>query len=161
MDANWGVEGPAISANGRYVAFPSYASGLVAGDTNEAADVFVHDRRTGVTERVSLSAAGAQLSGASDQVTISGSGRYVGFRSGAADAVPGDTDDTDDVFVRDRTAGTTTRVSVATGGARAGGPSRRPSISADGRAVAFVSSAPDLVGGDSNAADDVFAGLPR
>jgi RHS repeat-associated protein len=144
-----------LSADGRYVAFTSYASNLVAGDTNGQPDVFVYDRQTGVTTRVSVGLAGAQANGASQYVSISADGRYVAFVSRASNLVAGDTNGTDDVFVYDRSTGVTTRVSVGPGGAQSSGYCFEPSISADGRYVAFRTAAP-LVAGDTNGTDDIF-----
>ncbi|HEX7538613.1 MAG TPA: FG-GAP-like repeat-containing protein, partial [Dermatophilaceae bacterium] len=146
----------AISADGRYVAFDSSASNLVAGDTNGVQDVFVRDQVSGYTTRVSVDAGGAQANGVSSSPAISADGRYIAYQSLANNLVAGDTNGTDDVFVRDRVTGATTRVSVATGGAQANNNSQRPSISADSRYVAFSSTANNLVGGDTNGCDDVF-----
>ncbi|MCF4164868.1 hypothetical protein L2U69_04345 [Zavarzinia compransoris] len=147
-----------ISADGRYVAFQSHASNLVAGDTNGIADIFVHDLVTGETERVSVATDGGQATGASDNEApaISADGRYVAFHSGAADLVADDTNNQSDVFLRDRQTGTTTRVSVSGDGSQAGTGGALPSLSADGRYVAFVSSASNLAGGDTNGVADVF-----
>jgi Putative Ig domain/Fibronectin type III domain/WD40-like Beta Propeller Repeat len=153
-----GPGGAAISANGRYVAFISYASNLVAGDTNGSPDVFVHDMVTGATTRVSVASDGTQGNDYSWHVpALSADGRYVAFYSSASNLVAGDTNDMTDVFVRDRTAGTTTRVSVATAGTQANNNSRTVAISPDGSTVAFASDATNLVAGDTNAVTDVFA----
>lgn len=144
-----------ISANGRWVAFESAASNLVVGDTNALSDVFVHDRLTGQTERVSLDAGGAQLGGFSASASISRDGRFVAFVT-ASPAVPEDGNQRFDVFVRDRVAATTERVSVGSGGIEADGSSNCPSISGNGRHVAFYSLATNLVAGDSNGLVDVF-----
>ncbi|HEV7806932.1 MAG TPA: hypothetical protein VGO80_14005 [Solirubrobacteraceae bacterium] len=149
----------AVSADGRYVAFSSSADDLVAGDTNRSVDVFVRDRGTGRTERVSIATGGEQARRSalgSDQPAISGDGRYVAFTSAASNLVSADTNGEPDVFVRDRVAGKTVRVSVGAGGAQAHRGSGLPAISADGRAVAFVSAAPNLVRADTNHALDVF-----
>jgi hypothetical protein len=119
---------PSISADGRYVAYVSDASNLVSGDTNNKRDVFVHDRQTGETQLVSVGRSGAAANGDSSWPSISGDGRFVAFSSEASNLVAGDTDGADDVFVRDRTAGTTEGVS--TGGFN--GNSYAPSISAEG-----------------------------
>src|SRR5262249_45043093 len=108
----------ATSADGRYVAFESFAGNLVPGDTNGKADVFVRDRLTGSIERVSVSSSGVQGNGASGLPSISADGRYVVFESDADNLVPGDTNAATDVFVRDRVLGTTTRVSVSSSGAQ-------------------------------------------
>ncbi len=147
---------PTISADGRYVVFESYATNLVPGDTNGQSDVFVHDRLTGTTERVSVATDGAQGNKSSRRGDISSDGRYVAFISDATNLVPNDTNAALDVFVRDRLTGTTERVSVANDGSQANDWSGVPRISADGRFVAFSSEASNLVAGDTNAFMDVF-----
>src|SRR3989440_5054627 len=149
-------EGPSISADGRFVAFYSSAANLVGGDTNGARDVFVLDRKTGKTTRVSVDSHGAQGNGDSEGPSISTDGRFVAFYSLASNLVAGDTNGVRDVFVRDRKTGKTTRVSVNSHGAQTKRQSIVRSISADGRFVAFYSAATNLVGGDTNAAGDVF-----
>lgn len=152
-----GVSGDAsISANGRFVAFESEASNLVAGDTNNGRDVFVRNLRTGKTRWVSVRSNGAQGNGFSSHPSISADGRRVAFRSGASNLVAGDTNNTDDVFLRNLKTGKTRRVSVRSSGAQASGHSNEPSISADGRFVAFQSEASNLAGGDMNGVTDVF-----
>jgi len=147
---------PAVSADGRYGAFASEASDLVDDDENSTTDVFVVDRVAGTTERVSVATGGGEAAGPSDAPAISADGRYVAFRSGASDLVAGDGNSSADVFVRDRHLDTTERVSLDTGDADPDGPSSDPSISADGRYVAFASDASDLVAGDTNASTDLF-----
>lgn len=153
---------PAISGNGRFVAFQSYASNLVPGDTNETSDIFLRDVTRGTTSRLSVSSTGGQAErfGASTSPAINGDGRVVAFYSQSARLVPGDTNREGDVFVRDRRAGTTTRVSVQSGGTAQGngdsGAYYGPSISRDGRIIAFGSQATNLVAGDTNAAGDIF-----
>ena len=149
--------GASISGDGRYVVFHSYATNLVTGDTNNVPDVFVRDRQTGTTTRISLDSADIGGNGASTWGTTSTDGRYVAFYSRADNLVAGDTNGQSDVFVRDRQTGTTTRVSLDSANNEAiGGSSRFPTLSADGRYVAFVSSADNLVAGDTNNTDDVF-----
>jgi hypothetical protein len=150
---------PSISADGRFVAFVSHAH-LVAGDTNDAADVFVHDRQTGRTTRVSVRSNGNQANRRSDEPSISANGRFVGFHSFASNLITGDTNDTVDVFVHDRTTGTTTRVSVGPAGDQANDFSYSPSLSADGRFVTFDSYASNLITGDTNDMRDVFVNGP-
>ena len=123
-----------ISADGRFVAFHSEARNLVAGDSNGTTDVFVHDRATGVTERVSIATDGTPGAGRSFRPVISADGRFVTFESLAGNLSPDDTSTPQDVFVRDRVGGTTTRVS-----ADSDGTSGFPAINADGRFVAFES----------------------
>src|SRR3954451_1628681 len=146
----------AVSADGRYVAFYSSATNLVPGDTNKARDVFVRDTKAGMTTRISVAAAGTEADGNSFEPAISADGRYVAFHSDASNLVPGDTNGADDVFVKDRQTGATTRVSVNTAGAEADGGSYTPAMSADGRLVAFLSDATNIVPGDTNQARDVF-----
>ena len=153
---NFPSTSPSISADGRFVAFQSDASGLVARDANGCTDVFVRDRSLRVTLRASISTGALEGDGASREPSISGDGRYVAFSSSAGNLVAGDTNLAPDVFVRDLQSGTTERVSVDSAGAEAIGESERPSISADGRFVAFASLAPNLVLGDSNGTWDVF-----
>jgi Tol biopolymer transport system component len=147
---------PSLSADGRYVAFTGYGDDLVAGDTNGATDVFVHDRTTGATERVSVDSAGAQAGGGSIQSVLSADGRIVAFGSEADDLVAGDANHVWDVFVRDLVSGVTERVSVDSLGLEGDGDSYRPSLSDDGSIVVFTSLAKNLVAGDANQASDVF-----
>jgi Tol biopolymer transport system component len=93
---------PAISGSVRFVAFASDASNLVPGDTNGASDIFVHDRQTATTTRVSLGVRGAQSNEISSEPALSADGRYVAFASDASNLVPGDTNRSSDVFVRSR-----------------------------------------------------------
>lgn len=147
---------PAISADGRFVAFESSASNLVADDTNGRSDVFVRDRVAGTTERVSVGAAGAEGDAASFGAAISADGRFVAFVSDASTLAPGENNFFRDVFVRDRVAGTTERVSVSSAGVEGNGFSTPPDISADGRFVTFGSFARNLVAGDTNGSLDIF-----
>ncbi len=147
---------PSLSADGRFVAFESRATNLVGGDTNGVADVFVRDRVTGTTERVSVDSAGTEGNGASGVSAISADGRFVAFLSSAANLVPGDTNGVGDVFVHDRQTGRTERVSVDSGGIEANAFSSQPTISANGRFVAFTTEATNLVPGDTNGWRDVF-----
>jgi hypothetical protein len=145
-----------LSSNGSVVAFGSYATNLVAGDTNDVIDVFVHDRDAGETTRASISSAGVQANDESFSPSISSSGRFVAFRSDATNLVANDTNNNSDIFVRDRTLGFTERVSVDSDGDQANGDSILPAISADGRFVAFSSEASNLVAGDNNNLADIF-----
>jgi Tol biopolymer transport system component len=160
-EANAASGFPAISANGRYVAFTSSASNLVAHDTNDVGDVFVHDRVTGRTRRVSISSGGRQANAESEEPSLSAGGRYVAFASPASNLVGHDTNHFTDVFVHDRRTGRTQRVSITSRGAQAAGSvtgtgSNAPAISADGRVVAFHSDASNLVPGDTNRGFDMF-----
>ncbi|MCW2505798.1 MAG: domain protein beta Propeller [Actinomycetia bacterium] len=140
-----------ISGNGRFVAFTSDASSLAPGDANGAPDVFVYDRVTGETALVSATATGQPGDGASGNVAISDSGRFLSFTSGSSDLVDGDTNGRADLFVRDRITGQTTRLASGDGSVGA------TSISGNGRFVAFTSTSTDLVPGDTNAKPDAFA----
>lgn len=196
------AESPSISADGRYVAFLSTATDLVPDDTNRGADVFVHDRESGTTSRVSVSPTGAQFdrgvrysslsadgryvafdtggdifvhdrssgittlagvlsedgqaNGSVEMPSISGDGRYIAFQSTASNLVTDDNNGREDVFVHDREAGTTTRVSASSDGAQGNQYSRYPAISADGRYIAFESAASNLVADDANDNIDIF-----
>lgn len=157
---NDGSYDPIFSNNGRYVAFTSFASDLVANDTNGASDVFVRDVVTGTTTLISVNSSGTGsgtgsldigLIVSSLQPVISGDGRYVAFESYANDLVTNDTNDKPDVFVRDVVTGTTTLVSVNSNGTGSGnGFSVNPMISSNGRYVAFTSTASDLVTNGTN-----------
>jgi hypothetical protein len=158
VQGNNGSYYPSISSDGRFVAFDSSASSLVWGDTNNAYDIFVHDRQTGQTTRVSVDSLGVQGNSDSFLPSISSDGRFVTFNSPASNLVPGDTNGYWDVFVHDRQAGQTTRVSVDSGGLQGNlhSYSWRPSISSDGRFVAFICEASNLVPGDTNDDGDIF-----
>ena len=145
----------ALSADGRFVVFTSLATNLVAGDGNGRVDVFVHDRVTGATERVSVDSSGAEADADCLDPVISADGRFVAFDSAATNLVANDGAGVD-VFVRDRQAGTTARVSVDSSGAESNGDCTLPSISGDGSLVAFVSTASNLVAGDLNGVQDAF-----
>ena len=147
---------PAISADGRYVAFWSSANDIVPGDTNGRQDVFVRDTRTNTTVRASVDTGGGNANGDSFYPTISGDGRYVAFASRATDLVAGDASPAEDIFVRDLQSGTTTRVTVDTAGGEPNANTLTSGISADGRHVVFASDASDLVPGDGNGVGDVF-----
>ncbi len=147
---------PSISADGRYVAFESQANILVRGDTKNPTDIFVRDLLTNTTTRVSVDSAGNQGNDSSYSPSISADGRFVAFDSKAFNLVPGDTNNSGDIFVRDLLTNTTTRVSVDSAGNQGNDSSYRPSISADGKFVVFSSNASNLVPGDTNNSDDIF-----
>lgn len=147
---------PSISDDARYVVFASLANNLVAGDTNGVYDVFKKDRQTGVITRVSTDSSGAQVSAASFNPNISADARYVTFYSSATNLVAGDTNASQDVFVKDTQTGTTTRVSTDSSGAQANNGSYYTAITPDGRYIVFVSYATNLVTGDTNGVEDIF-----
>jgi Tol biopolymer transport system component len=138
------------------VAFGSNAGNLVSGDTNDYEDVFLHDTQTGQATRVSIASDGTQANGGSYAPSLSADGQYVAFRSNANNLVSGDTNVVDDVFLHDTQTGQTTRVSIASDGTQGNRHSFTPSLSADGRYVAFVSDASNLVSGDTNGYRDIF-----
>lgn len=149
----------AISADGRYVVFPSYSWNLVPGDQQYAyEDIFLHDNQTRITERISVNSAGVAANGDSyNSLDISADGRYVVFESKATNLVSGDTNNAWDVFVRDRLESTTSRVSVSSANGQSNGNSYYGRISDDGNTVIFSSTANNLVTGDSNNKWDIFA----
>jgi Tol biopolymer transport system component len=138
------------------VAFYSEASNLVVGDTNDVADVFLRDRLTGETTRISVSTLGAQGDHASGGPDISADGRYVVFHSLASNLVDGDNNWVEDIFMQDLVTKVTTRLSLASDGTEGNGRSTYPSISANGRFVTFQSLANNLVAGDNNGVEDIF-----
>ncbi|MBI5845303.1 MAG: PD40 domain-containing protein [Deltaproteobacteria bacterium] len=142
---------PAISADGRYIAFTSFASNLVPVDINGSADVFLHDTQTGVTSLVSKDSSGSQGNGDSGYPSISADGRYVVFMSVADNLTLSDSNGMADIFLHDVLTGKT---SIITQG---NGHSGQASISADGRYVAFASNSDNLAPGDANGyTADVF-----
>lgn len=194
---------PAISGDGRYVAFSSAATNLVAGDTNFQVDVFVFDRTTATVTRASVDPAGPQANGSSGRASLSGDGRWLAFVSGATNLYPSDTNFRNDVFLLDRNANAlrrvregeevavstdgshlafsssaailpgdtnnaidifvyevatlaTSRVSFGAGFTQANGHSGVPSISGDGRFIAFESDASNLAAADTDRLTDVF-----
>lgn len=147
---------PAISGDGRFVAFHSAATNLVPGDTNGQVDVFLRDRLNATTTRISASTAGVQGNSFSLEPSISGDGRLVAFTSLANNLVPTDTNNATDVFVYDSESLALQRVSISSAGTQASGQSKAASISSDGAVVAFESTAANLVTGDTNGRSDVF-----
>ena len=149
---------PAMSEDGRFVAFASQANNLVPNDWNAEWDVFVRDTIAGTLQCASLTPSGTTGKKRSGEtgLAISGDGRYVAFESSANDLVGGDTNPNLDIFVRDLRTGFTKLVSVDSAGASCDGASQWPLISADGGFVAFESDASNLVVGDTNSTSDIF-----
>ena len=147
---------PEISADGQSISFASDATNLVPGDTNGKRDIFVRQRPDNSTSLVSVDTSGTPANGFSSQPAISDNGRYVAFHSAASDLVANDTNGKADVFVRDRSGGTTSRLSLTNGGAQGNGSSSAPSISGDGRVVAFASFSSNFTAKDRNNSEDVF-----
>lgn len=145
-----------MSADGRYVAFTSTSDDLVPGDANGKTDAFVRDLRQGTTRRVSVGPRGRQGNGSSSVEGITPDGRFVLIGSDASNLVPDDTNRATDLFLRDLRSDTLKRVSLGRGGRQANARSTAGAVSADGRYLAFVSAADNLVPGDTNAASDVF-----
>lgn len=147
---------PAISGDGRYIAFESNASNLVPDDTNGRTDIFLYDTQTGSMKRVSVASDGTQANSYSGTPSISADGRYVVFESLASNLVANDENKAWDVFIHDTVTGQTRLVSASTSGNPGNGSSLHADISADGRFVTFESGASDLVAGDTNNDSDVF-----
>ena len=157
IEADADCVAPAISADGNVVAFWSRTTNLVANDTNGAEDTFLHDRSTGITERVSVNTAGVEGDLGSYRASLSSDGMLVAFESNATNLAVVDTNKSTDIFLRDRAAGTTRRVSLTSSGTPPGpGGCFDPSISSDGSRVAFSARATDFVLGDTNGHYDVF-----
>ena len=154
--ANFASANAAISSDGRFVAFHSAATNLVAGDTNKHQDIFVYDRETKHMERISIGLDGKQADNYSHQPSISADGRFVAFMSLAGNLVSNDTNNQLDIFVRDRVKQTTSLVSVSTESTSGNTKSINPVISTNGRFIAFESYANNLIEDDSNASSDIF-----
>ena len=147
---------PSINNNGQIIVFASEATNLVDGDTNDVQDIFLHDWMTGTTERVSLSGQGQEANGASAWPEISADGLTVTFASTATNLVDGDTNGVEDVFVVDLQSGDVERVSHPTSGGQANEASSQPVISGDGRFIAFVSAATNLVPGATTGLAEIY-----
>jgi Tol biopolymer transport system component len=158
------VDGPQVSADGRYVVFESSAADLVSGDQNDKSDIFYKDLYTGETKRLSTAADGSEANNESGSAIISADGRYIVFASAASNLVPNDTNggtwNSQDIFRKDLLSGEVLRINTTAQGQEAQygafGTSLSAAISTDGRYVTFVSSAANLVAGDTNNANDIF-----
>ncbi len=149
-----GSQRPTISADGRYVAFWSSADNLVPGDTNELPDAFLYDRQTKTMTLVSKGWQGVQATGESRRPVVSRDGSYVAFESAASNLTQpcgllvcpgGDKNNADDVYLYEVATGNVTLVSATSSGAAGNGPSNRPTLSSNGRKIAYQSSATNLV----------------
>lgn len=148
---------PSISADGRYTVFQSNLENLDFYDTNNAVDVFVYDRADGSIRRVSSNGAeGGETSKESTNPSISGDGRYVAFESQASNLVESDTNGSTDIFLKDLHTGAMTLISANESGAQGNADSFLPSVSSDGRCVAFQSNATNLRSNDTNGKSDLF-----
>ena len=162
IGGNGNSGGTSSSADGRFVAFESLATNLTAvADANVFQDIYLHDRLTGTTTRVSMGLLSAEPDGLSSLPKISADGGFVVFESQATNLVTADTNGLQDIFLWSRITGSITRVSVDSLGAQAiGGDSSSPSITADGSIIAFDSDATNLIAVDVNAATDIFIRIP-
>lgn len=149
---------PSINYDGTYIAFESDAHNLVSGQRyNLLFDIFLRNTNSGSTTQINVSSSGDQASGGNSlNPSISASARWVAFESRATNLVSGDTNLASDIFVRDTLLGYTERVSVSSSGVAGNAASYNPTISADGRYVAFESLASNLAANDNNTARDVF-----
>ena len=155
IQANSSSGDVSISSDGRYIAFRSHATNLTSPDTNAAPDIFVHDRLTGITERINVAADGTEANNQSGGCLISGDGHFIVFDSLASNLDTSDLNNKWDVFVVDYASGTIERVNTALDGTESNGASGA-SISTNGRYVVFQSSASDLVSEDVNGMADIF-----
>jgi hypothetical protein len=156
-ESNGGSGHVGISDDGRFIAFFSTATNLIADDRNDQQDAFVFDRATKTTTRVSLGINDQQANNESrDSIDISGNGRFVVFASDASNLVPNDTNGISDIFVYDLKRHKTARISIGNNEQQANNSSGLPAITKDGRFVGFASSASNLVRGDTNEAQDFF-----
>jgi len=153
---NAGSFNPSITPDGRYVVFTSDATNFIADDTNDSSDIFLFERDSGVTKRISSSTGGASADGPSGTAVVSADGAYVAYSSQAANLVAGDSNLKSDIFVYRRSDGTTRRVSVGWDGVQSNGDSYYPAISADGLLVTFQSAASNLVSEEVGYRSDVF-----
>jgi hypothetical protein len=156
VQGNGDSEDPSITDQGRYVSFGSLATNLVANDTNNKEDVFVHDLVTGMTVRASVDSSGQEANWDCYDAELTTDGHYVAFFSLATNLVPNDTNATEDIFLRDLVAGTTERVSVGVVGQQGNGTCHYAAVSSDARYVAFDSFASNLVVNDTNGQRDIF-----
>jgi len=145
-----------ISADGTNIVFTSVANNLVLNDTNQVTDIFIRNLQTNQTVIVSINSNNTEGNGPSYSPSISADGRYVAFVSEASNFMIGDTNGVADIFVRDLQANTITCISKTWNGMLANGASRQPSISGDGRYIAYESDANNLVPNDTNFFSDVF-----
>lgn len=155
-NANDYSNNPSISGDGRYVTFTSYATNLVANDNNCVSDIFIHDLFLRTTTRVSVSIEGEEANSDSYSSVINKNGSFIAFSSSASNLVENDTNGYYDIFLYDKIKNTIKRISISNNGIEVNGDSLEPTISDDGRYIAFSSFANNLVDGDNNGYCDVF-----
>ncbi len=157
VEGNGSSSSGRISSDGRYVAFNSDATNLVAGDGNGMLDVFLRDTQALTTERISVGIGGVDANGFSFAYDVSNDGRYVLFVSDASNLVAGDTNGAYDLFLYDRTLATTELITLSSGGVQSNGTSIiGASMTADAGLIVFDSAATNLVSGDTNKKYDIF-----
>ena len=143
--------------NAKFVLFQSLATNLVSNDTNDVADIFLHDRSTGATSQVSLASDGSEADAGPDAVAgVSGGGQLVVFETAATNLVANDRNLVNDIFLRDLSNSTTRRLSLGLDGINPNAESFDAAISQDGSTIAFTSSASNLALNDTNSTTDVF-----
>jgi len=153
--ANGNSVSPEISGDGRFVAFYSTATNLVSGDTNRKRDVFVRDLQTGATTRVSVYNGGFEADGNSFHPTLSADGRLVAFESDSFNLAWNDPDEGFDIYIYDRQADVIASMSVDDAGNMGNDTSTWPSMTPDGRYVAYATDATDIVPDDLNGTRDI------
>lgn len=149
-------ESPSVTADGRYVAFVSFASNLVPDDNNNDGDIFLYDRLKGETKRISVANDGTEANGLSIRPSISADGRYVAFMSFASNLVPNDNNGNSDIYIYDVQRDEIRRVSISSDGEGGNGFSAYPNISPDGNYVQFYSLAANLIGAGADFYGDYF-----
>ncbi|MEM7531878.1 MAG: peptidoglycan DD-metalloendopeptidase family protein [Chloroflexota bacterium] len=145
LAANGDATAPALSANGRFIAFQSTATNLTAQDRSRVSDIFLYDHTTNAIELVSLSSSGTPANRDAHSPTISADGRYIAFVSAASNLVDNDTNSVEDVFVHDRTTRRTWRVSVTNSGRQPLRPAHSPMLATNVPIVTFVSADASLI----------------
>jgi len=151
-------QAPAISGDGRFVAFYSWANTLTPNDANGVPDLFVRDLFSGVTKQISVDSQGrpANDSSGGSRPALSNRGRYIGFLSVANNLVPDDTNQVTDLFVYDQQTGQMARLSVASDGTEANRESTDIALSGDGRFALFASAATNLVRGVDDGLSQIY-----
>lgn len=150
--SSWG----ALSGDGNSVVILSYATNMVANDTNNYADIFVYDLKQHTMNRASVASNGTQGNNESLSPSISGNGRYVVWQSKATNFVPNDNNNYEDVFIRDMVNNTTSLVSISSSNQQGKDDSYEPSISDNGQYIAFMSTATNFDSHDTNIWPDVY-----